>query len=132
MAMRIKPRVLSKLYAAYLPLSVETSILWLQFEPSIGRKIGSVPCVCRNLNSTFAAETDMPSLGWWHVPHVRPFVPMLWKNGPVRSMPPPLVLYVCEAPFGFGKNTPFGMNEKIPVSGLLRSSSGKGSQNCAR
>jgi hypothetical protein len=43
---------------------------------------------------------------------------MLWKNGPVSSMPPLLALYVCDAPFGLGKNTPFGMNEKIPVNGL--------------
>jgi hypothetical protein len=34
----------------------------------------------------------MPSLGWWQLEQLRPFVPKLWKNGPVWSMPPPLVL----------------------------------------
>jgi hypothetical protein len=54
---------------------------------------------------------DMPSLGWWHVPQERPLVPRLWKNGPVRSMPPLAVLWVWDAPPGFGKNTPLGMKE---------------------
>jgi len=54
----------------------------------------------------------MPSLGWWHEPHERPFVPKLWKNGPLRSMPPLLMLYVSDAPPGFAKNVPLGMKEK--------------------
>ena len=91
---------------------METSILWLQLEPSTVRKIGSRPWVREKRSWTFAAETDMPSLGWWHEPHERPFVPKLWKNGPLRSMPPLLMLYVSDAPPGFAKNVPLGMKEK--------------------
>src|ERR671923_2756099 len=52
----------------------------------------------------------MPSLGWWQVAHERPLVPRLLKNGPVRSMPPPVVLYVSDAPLGLEKNVPLGIN----------------------
>src|SRR6266851_924359 len=86
-------------------------MLWLQLEPSTVRKIGSWPWVSKNRCWTWAAETDIPSLGWWQVPHERPLVPKLWKNGPVRSMPPPVVLWVSDAPPGFEKKTPLGMKE---------------------
>jgi len=47
-AMRIKPRVRSKLYAAVRPCKVETSMLWSQLEPSTVRKSGSSPNVRAN------------------------------------------------------------------------------------
>src|SRR6516162_6793830 len=72
------------------------------------RKIGSRPWVWLNLAWTFAADTDMPSLGWWQEPQERPFVPRLWKNGPVRSIPPLMVLYVSDSPVGFRKKVPLG------------------------
>src|SRR2546422_4614352 len=84
-------------------------MLWLQLEPSTVRKIGSWPWVSENRCWTWLAETDMPSLGWWQLPQDRPLVPKLWKNGPVRSMPPPVVLWVSDAPPGFPKNVPLGM-----------------------
>jgi hypothetical protein len=57
----------------------------------------------------WAAETVIPSLGWWQVPHDRPLLPRLWKNGPVRSMEP-FVLIVCAVPPGFGKWAPLGLH----------------------
>src|SRR5215467_10950173 len=59
---------------------------------------------------------DMPSLGLWQVAQARPLVPRLWKNGPVSSIPPLIVLYVCDAPLEFGKNTPLGINETKGIS----------------
>lgn len=67
-------------------------MLWLQLDPSTVRKMGSRPSDRSNLACTWAAETDMPSLGWWQEPHDRPLVPMLWKKGPVGSIPPLAVL----------------------------------------
>src|SRR5215469_6055474 len=90
-------------------------MLWLQLEPSFVRKIGSSPWVSTNRCWTLAAATDIPSLGWWQVAQERPLVPRLWKNGPVRSIPPPAVLWVSDAPVGFAKNVPLGMNES-PVN----------------
>src|SRR5215813_1498798 len=86
-------------------------MLWLQLEPSLVRKMGSRPRVATKRCWTLAAETDIPSLGWWQVAQERPLLPKLWKKGPARSMPPPLVLYVSEAPLGFANNMSLGMKK---------------------
>lgn len=59
--MRINPLFSSRLYAVVLASSVETSALG-QLAPSIGRKIGSVPCVDWNRCCRFTGVMLHPSL----------------------------------------------------------------------
>src|SRR5262245_16920401 len=80
-----------------------------QLEPSFVRKIGSSPAELSNRFATCSAETVQPSPGWWQVEQLRPLVPRLWKNGPVRSTWP-VALKVLRTPMALGKGKRFGRN----------------------
>src|SRR5437868_8219142 len=60
------------------------------FEPSLIRKIGSVPFDCVKIDWMRAAEIPRPSSSLWQLLHVRPFAPRFWKNGLAVSMVPVL------------------------------------------
>src|SRR5450432_4108912 len=61
-----------------------------------------------------------PAPGRWHEPQLRPLLPRLWKNGPVRSTLP-VLLKVAENPVGLGKLKSFGRTtaaRSAPVSAM--------------
>src|SRR3954447_26597663 len=97
----------SMLYALARALGVDTSALG-QLEPSLVRKIGSIPFVALNFACTSAGVIDHAEPARWHVLHVRPFVPSGRKNGFVTSTFP----YVSRSPeelkvkSGFGNRIP--------------------------
>src|SRR2546425_10639185 len=80
MPARMRPLLSSMLYAARRAWALET---WArgELEPSLTRKIGSVPPVASKRVWIPAALTPMFWLGWWHVTHRRPFAPRLRKKG---------------------------------------------------
>jgi hypothetical protein len=114
-AMRINPLLRSRLYAARRPSNVEVLMLWSQFEPSLGRNIGSNPWVRRNRSRTSSAEIDQASVGKWQDEQERPLEPRDWKNAPVRGIDVLLMLYVATNPLLFcrgkrlGKDCPLAM-----------------------
>src|SRR6266704_2691164 len=112
MPTRISPLLSSMLYAARRASSVETSALG-EVEPSLVRKIGSVPPVASKRACTLAGVTVQPVLGWWQLTQARPLVPRLWKNGPVRSTLP-AVLKVAASPVGLANGSILGRNDLSP------------------
>src|SRR6185295_13143 len=71
--------------------------------------MGSRPLVSSNRSATCVADTDQASLAWWQLAQLRPFVPRLWKNGPVRSTFP-VELKLFRMPVELGKGKRFGRN----------------------
>ena len=63
MPMRIKPLLSSMLYALRRASTVDTSAVG-EFEPSLVRKMGSVPSVASNRAWMFCGVTVQPMLGW--------------------------------------------------------------------
>ena len=103
----------SMLYAARRALSVDTSA-WGEFEPSLVRKTGSVPPVASKRAWTPCGVIVHPVAGWWQLTQARPFVPRLWKNGPVRSTVP-VVLKVAATPLGLANGSMLGRNGCPPA-----------------
>src|SRR5215470_1316838 len=87
MPMRMRALLRSMLYAARRARGVDTSAVG-EFDPSLVRKIGSVPAVRKKRTCTPGGVMVHPSDCTWHEAQLRPFVPKLWKNGPLRSMAP--------------------------------------------
>src|SRR5450432_219051 len=71
-----------------------------QFAPSTGRKIGSVPLLCLKRRWTSSAEMPQDWSGWWQLKQLLPLVPILLKNGLLKSKLP-VVLKVATAPAAF-------------------------------
>ena len=74
-------------------LTVET-LASGEFEPSLVRKMGSVPFVRLNRACTPAGVMVQASSARWQVPQLRPLVPRFWKNSFLKSIDP-LVLNVA-------------------------------------
>src|SRR5262245_46202061 len=89
------------------------------FEPSFVRKIGSSPPVASNLARTNAGVIENPVEGSWQLTQERPFVPRLWKNGLLVSMPP-FSEKVRAVPPTFGNGRRFG--SPVPASARLAAS----------
>ena len=101
MPTRMTPFVRSMLYARRRPSTVETSASG-EFEPSLVRKIGSMPLVASNLVRMPAGVTVMLLSAWWHVTHRRPFAPRSRKKGFVSATTGnPAALIVWATPVSF-------------------------------
>src|SRR6266567_9445664 len=85
--MRIKPLFSSWLYAVWRASNVDTSSLG-QLAPSTGWNTGSRPSVELKRARRSGGVILQASREMWQLPHVRPFVPRLWKNGLDWSIPP--------------------------------------------
>src|SRR6185436_4894197 len=95
----------SMLYDARFACSDDTSGVGLL--ASIGLKIGSLPCVSRNFNSTSIGRMLQPTCGKWHDSQERPLAPCGTWNGFVRSTKP-AVLKVAAVPAPLRKGKLFG------------------------
>src|SRR5262245_23139166 len=98
---RIRPFFNSMLYAARRAATVETFACG-EFDPSLVRKMGSIPRVFSNRARTSWGEIAQPVEGTWHETHDLPFVPRLWKNGFEKSSGRPSSVIVRSTPDGFG------------------------------
>src|SRR3989442_8321750 len=93
--MRISPLPTSRLWAA----APSPGTALGQLAPSNAANSGSVPPLLANRACASAALRLHASPARWQVPHERPFVPRLWKNGlPVSR--DPLLLNVATVPLG--------------------------------
>src|SRR5437867_12031875 len=106
----MRPFVRSMLYAARLAATVETSASG-EFEPSLVRKIGSLPRVASNRSCRPAGVTVMLFSGWWHVTQRRPFTPRSRKKGlsvATTGKPAPLIVWATPDSFLTLKLAPCG------------------------
>src|SRR5882672_9759360 len=106
MPTRMTALVISMLYALRRARIVDTSAVG-EFDPSLVRKIGSVPAVRMNRACTPRGVMVQPSACTWHDAQLRPLVPRLWKNGPLRSIAPAR-LKVAAKPASFNAGSRFG------------------------
>src|SRR6516225_1645638 len=100
---RIRPLLSSMLYAVRREATDETSASG-EFDPSLVRKIGSVPPVASNRFWTSSGVIVQPAAATWQEEQDRPFVPRLWKNGLDRSGGLPSSMNVRSTPEGSGES----------------------------
>src|SRR5580765_4595064 len=92
--------------------------------PSTAANKGSLPPVAVHRSRMLRTDIDMPSDGWWHVTHARPFVPMGSKNGCPFVFSEPDVFSTPSSPWSFwyvaysGSGVPCpGLHHDVDVTG---------------